>query len=106
MGLGALGIATVAARVLGLRASLRRGAAADEKRTIRVGSLGRNYLLHVPEDLPAGKPAPLVLVFHGGGGHTWPGGPQYLPTLVVGKASQNLNGTHTIWEFFQTQVLP
>jgi polyhydroxybutyrate depolymerase len=41
-----------------------------------------------------------------GGGHTWPGGPQYLPKLIVGNASQNLNATRTIWEFFQTQVLP
>jgi len=41
-----------------------------------------------------------------GRGHTWAGGPQYLPRLVVGKASQNLNATRTICEFFQAQVLP
>jgi len=35
-----------------------------------------------------------------GGGHTWPGGPQYLPRMLVGKASKNLNGTEVIWEFF------
>jgi polyhydroxybutyrate depolymerase len=71
MGLGALAIVTVAAGVLGLRTSLREAAAADEKHTILVGSLGRNYLLHVPKDLPVGRPAPLVLVFRGGGGHDW-----------------------------------
>jgi len=41
-----------------------------------------------------------------GGGHTWPGGPQYLPVFLVGKASQNLDATRTIWEFFKTKSLP
>jgi polyhydroxybutyrate depolymerase len=36
-----------------------------------------------------------------GGGHTWPGGPQYLPAFLVGKASHNLDATETIWEFFK-----
>ncbi|HEY4710438.1 MAG TPA: PHB depolymerase family esterase [Candidatus Acidoferrales bacterium] len=71
MVLGALGIVTVADRLLGLRADLSGERGADEKRTILVGGLRRNYLLHVPADLPAGKPAPLVLVLHGGGGHDW-----------------------------------
>jgi len=36
-----------------------------------------------------------------GGGHAWPGGPQYLPKVIVGTASQNLDATRTVWEFFQ-----
>ena len=36
-----------------------------------------------------------------GGGHTWPGGPQYLPVFLVGKASHNLDATETIWGFFK-----
>ena len=36
-----------------------------------VDGVARNYLLHVPDDLPSGKSAPLALVFHGGGGHDW-----------------------------------
>jgi polyhydroxybutyrate depolymerase len=71
LGCGALGIAAFAGIALRMRASFRLAAAADEKHAIVVGSLIRNYLLHVPEDLPSGKPAPLVLVFHGGGGHDW-----------------------------------
>jgi polyhydroxybutyrate depolymerase len=67
----ALWIATVGGRVFGLRASLRKAAAADESRSIVVGNLTRQYLLHVPENLPSGKSVPLVLVFHGGGGHDW-----------------------------------
>jgi polyhydroxybutyrate depolymerase len=41
---------------------------APEAHTLEVGGLTRTYLLHVPPALPAG-PAPLVLVFHGGGGN-------------------------------------
>jgi polyhydroxybutyrate depolymerase len=38
------------------------------ERTIEVGGLLRTYLIHVPPSLPVDKPAPLVCVFHGGGG--------------------------------------
>jgi polyhydroxybutyrate depolymerase len=41
-----------------------------------------------------------------GGGHTWPGGPQYLPELIVGKTSRNLDATRTIWNFFEQQSRP
>jgi polyhydroxybutyrate depolymerase len=71
LGIAALGVVTLAGRALRLRASLHNAAARDEKHSIVVGSLTRNYLLHVPDDLPAAKSAPLVLVFHGGGGHDW-----------------------------------
>ncbi|MBM7661747.1 polyhydroxybutyrate depolymerase [Bacillus mesophilus] len=32
-----------------------------------------------------------------GGGHTWPGGPQYLPVSMIGKASQQMNASEVIW---------
>jgi polyhydroxybutyrate depolymerase len=35
-----------------------------------------------------------------GGGHTWPGGPQYLPKLFVGTASRQLDASETIVQFF------
>ena len=35
-----------------------------------------------------------------GGGHTWPGGAQYLPVAVVGKTSGQFDASGTIWEFF------
>jgi polyhydroxybutyrate depolymerase len=41
-----------------------------------------------------------------GGGHAWPGGSQYLPKFIVGKASRNLDATRTIWRFFEQQSLP
>src|SRR5436309_3701530 len=37
-----------------------------------------------------------------GGGHTWPGGSQYLPVFLVGKVSHKLDATQAIWEFFKT----
>ena len=33
------------------------------------GSLTRHYIVHVPANLPRGKPAPLLLSLHGGGGN-------------------------------------
>jgi polyhydroxybutyrate depolymerase len=35
-----------------------------------------------------------------GGGHTWPGGPQYLPAWIVGRVSRDLNASEAIWESF------
>jgi polyhydroxybutyrate depolymerase len=35
-----------------------------------------------------------------GGGHTWPGGVQYLPSLIVGKATQDMSGADEIWAFW------
>ncbi len=35
-----------------------------------------------------------------GGGHTWPGGPQYLPERAVGKVNKDINATDLIWNFF------
>ena len=35
-----------------------------------------------------------------GGGHTWPGGTQYLPQRVIGKVCRDFNATQVIWKFF------
>ncbi len=54
-----------------------------------------------------GKDGTEVVVYTiDGGGHTWPDGPQYLPKLIVGIASQNLDATSTIWDFFRAHSLP
>ena len=37
-----------------------------------------------------------------GGGHTWPGGFQYLPAAWVGRTSKEIDATEVIWEFFKT----
>ena len=36
-----------------------------------------------------------------GGGHSWPGGPQYLPDWIVGKACRDFKATQFIWDFFK-----
>lgn len=35
-----------------------------------------------------------------GGGHTWPGGKQYLGEKLIGKTSRELNACEVIWDFF------
>ena len=40
-----------------------------------------------------------------GGGHVWPGGPQYLPRTVIGRATRELD-SETIWDFFARHRIP
>src|SRR4051812_12420644 len=62
-------------RTLGLVALVAGAAAAaaappgpnTTRKALLQGATERTYLVHVPPKLPAGKPAPLVFVFHGGG---------------------------------------
>jgi polyhydroxybutyrate depolymerase len=35
-----------------------------------------------------------------GAGHTWPGGKQYLPKLLIGTTTRSFDATTTIWQFF------
>jgi polyhydroxybutyrate depolymerase len=39
------------------------------------------------------------------GGHTWPGGTQYLPKFIVGTVTKNLNACDVIWNFFKENKL-
>lgn len=38
-----------------------------------------------------------------GGGHTWPGGKQYLGERLVGKVSKDISASQVIWDFFKTK---
>ena len=53
------------------RARNRRGRAPadDRQEHLNVDGVDRTYFLHIPESQAASGSAPLVLVFHGGGGH-------------------------------------
>jgi polyhydroxybutyrate depolymerase len=46
------------------------------------------------------KRAPVCLYTIENGGHTWPGGTQYLPVKVVGEVSKDIDGADEIWKFF------
>lgn len=47
----------------------------------------------------------VILVKIDGGGHTWPGGSQYLPKLIVGNVCKDFSATEMIWEFFKSQKI-
>jgi polyhydroxybutyrate depolymerase len=42
----------------------------------------------------------LYTIFNGG--HTWPDGYQYLPEVLVGRTSHDINANLVIWEFFSS----
>ncbi len=46
--------------------------------------------------------APVALYTVEGGGHTWPGGMQYLPPRMIGETSQQIDANRVIWEFLQS----
>jgi polyhydroxybutyrate depolymerase len=48
----------------------------------------------------------VILYVLEGGGHTWPGGPQYLPVSMIGHTSRELDASRTAWEFFQRFRVP
>jgi polyhydroxybutyrate depolymerase len=46
----------------------------------------------------------VVLYTIEGGGHTWPGGYQYLREGFIGKTSRDIDATEVIWNFFKRHV--
>ncbi|HSO23515.1 MAG TPA: PHB depolymerase family esterase [Chondromyces sp.] len=44
--------------------------------------------------------SPVILCTVEGTGHTWPGGFQYLPRLLVGTTSRDVDASEMIWDFF------
>jgi len=43
----------------------------------------------------------VILIKINGGGHTWPGGSQYLPKFIVGNVCRDFDAEEVIWEFFK-----
>ncbi|MDQ1332139.1 MAG: Esterase depolymerase [Bacteroidota bacterium] len=43
----------------------------------------------------------VILYSVDGGGHTWPGGFQYLPAWIIGKTSRDIDANEVIWSFFK-----
>ena len=46
------------------------------------------------------RSALLICLILKGGGHTWPGGIQYLPKFVVGSVNHDFNASSAIVDFF------
>jgi len=57
-----------AALLVAVGPAARAQAGAEVRRTLAVGGLERHYLLYLPAGHQPGRPIPLVLVLHGGGG--------------------------------------
>lgn len=53
-----------------------------------------------------GAQSEVVLYRVEGGGHTWPGGNQYLFQKLVGRVSHDINATQVIWDFFKDKKSP
>jgi polyhydroxybutyrate depolymerase len=60
---------------------------------------GTRVKLEVFASCPAGAAVKLAAIE--GGGHTWPGGYQYLPERFIGKTSQDVDANALIWNFFK-----
>jgi polyhydroxybutyrate depolymerase len=41
-----------------------------------------------------------------GGGHTWPGGAQYLPRGIIGRVCRDFDASERIWAFFAAHPKP
>ncbi len=60
---------------------------------------GTRVKLEVFASCPAGAAVKLAAIE--GGGHTWPGGYQYLPERFIGRTSQDVDANTMIWTFFK-----
>jgi len=45
--------------------------------------------------------AEVVLYMIEGGGHTWPGGQQYLPEKIIGRTCRDIDANAVLWDFFK-----
>ncbi|HUL32370.1 MAG TPA: PHB depolymerase family esterase [Candidatus Eisenbacteria bacterium] len=76
------------------------GCPVEGKRRQIPDSAGDGTSINIAEFMPCSGGAEVRSYAIEGGGHTWPGGVQYLPAAFIGKTSHNLDASETIWEFF------
>jgi polyhydroxybutyrate depolymerase len=80
----------------------------------KVNNCGMAETIEVPGKSPAGATR-LTILRHAcpngrrvilysvdGGGHTWPGGRQYLPKSIIGETNTDIDACDEIWNFFNT----
>lgn len=63
------------------------------------GNTGTAAVHHSTRRCPGGFVAHQIVVE--GEGHTWPGGPQFLPPFLAGEATDAFDATTWLWEFFE-----
>jgi polyhydroxybutyrate depolymerase len=49
---------------------------------------------------PCAEGTAVVLYRIEGGGHTWPEGSQFLPRVMIGRVTHDIDGTRAIFDFF------
>lgn len=54
---------------------------------------------------PCSQETEVLLYAIEGGGHTWPGGDQYLPAWIVGRTSRDIDANEVTWDFFKKHTL-
>jgi polyhydroxybutyrate depolymerase len=64
---------------------------------LEVGEAGDPAVDRLTWAAPDGKRAVLYRIK--GGGHGWPGGPQYMPAFVIGRVARNLDATGILQDF-------
>ncbi len=54
---------------------------------------------------PCGEGTEVILYAVEGGGHTWPGGQQYLPERVIGRTSRDIDANDVLWTFLKRHAI-
>jgi len=54
---------------------------------------------------PCSQETEVLLYAIEGGGHTWPGGDQYLPAWIIGRTSRDIDANERLWDFFKKHTL-
>jgi len=81
----------------------RLNGAAPEPRSTVLPAPGKDHCGGLRLTYSGGRDgSEVVLVRLDGGGHTWPGGAQYLPEGTIGRVCRDWSATAVIWEFFRT----
>ncbi len=94
-------------RIIGTEDAARRwarlNAAGPDPRSTVLRAPGKDHCGGLRLTYAGGRDgSEVVLVRLEGGGHTWPGGGQYLPEGVIGRVCRDFSATAVIWEFFRT----
>jgi len=78
------------------------GCSTSNKTSVVIDSSSSDGTKIIQDTYSGGKNGTEVVSYKiDGGGHTWPGGLQYLPENRIGKTSKDMDACSVIWEFFK-----